>query len=237
MAQIEKCEVKQHNYVSEGMFAALPIVLGYLPVGFAYGVLAREAGLSIFETVMMSLLVYAGSGQFIAVGMITASSSAPAIIFTVFLVNLRHLLMSASFIPHLKGFSTKVLALLSYEITDETYAVAISHFQRNKANLKYHAALNMTAHISWAIAGFFGGLFGNLITNPEGLGINFALPAMFIALLVMQVKSKLTIVVAISAGILSVLMKFYAVGNWNIILATVIAATLGVGIKWITSGK
>ncbi|MBO8170061.1 MAG: AzlC family ABC transporter permease [Thermoanaerobacteraceae bacterium] len=235
-AQLKQVSLQQQPFV-QGMKAAVPIVLGYLPLGFAYGVLAREAGLSLFQTVMMSVLVYAGSGQFIAVSMIGAAVSAAAIIFTVFLVNLRHLLMSASFIPHLRHYSVPLLSFISYQITDETFAVAISHFKDHKANQAYHLGLNITAHTAWVVAGFLGGAFGNLITNPEQWGINFALPAMFIALLVMQVKDRQTLLVAVLAAVFSVAIKHLAAGSWNIIAATVVAATVGVGSKWITSGR
>lgn len=220
-----------------GVKSALPIVMGYLPLGFAYGVLAREAGLSLFQTTMMSLLLYAGSGQFIAVGLMGSAVSAAAIIFTVFLVNLRHLLMSASFIPHLRHYPVPLLGFVSYQITDETYAVAISRFQENPADKSWHLGLNITAHGAWVVAGFLGGAFGNLIQNPQQYGLNFALPAMFIALLIMQVKDKPAVLVALIAALFSTAIKYYFVGSWNIILATVIAATLGVLIEWATSGQ
>ncbi len=221
----------------KGVKAALPIVLGYLPLGFAYGVLAREAGLTLYQTTMMSALVYAGSSQFIAVAMIGAAATAAAITFTVFLVNLRHLLMSASFIPHLRHYPVPLLGFISYEITDETYAVAISHFREYQAEPAYHLGLNLAAHSAWTLAGFLGGVFGNLIANPEQLGLNYALPAMFIALLVMQAKDKEAVLVAATAALVSVLIKHFFAGSWNIILATVIAATVGVFVEWIISGR
>ncbi|WP_366921943.1 AzlC family ABC transporter permease [Metallumcola ferriviriculae] len=225
------------NRFLAGVKAALPIVMGYMPLGFAYGVLAREAGLSLFQTTMMSVLVYAGSGQFIAVGLMGAAVSAAAVIFTVFLVNLRHLLMSASLIPHLKHYPVPLLGFVSYQITDETYAVAISHFQEEKATESFHMGLNLTAHSAWVLASFLGGAFGNLIRNPAQYGLNFALPAMFIALLIMQVKDKAAILVGLAAAIISIAIKYYSAGSWNIILATIAAATLGVIFEWITSGQ
>ena len=79
-----------HDFAT-GSKKALPIVLGYLPVGFAYGALAGLAGIELPYIVLMSLLVFAGSGQFVIVGMLAAGASAAAIIITVFFVNLRHL--------------------------------------------------------------------------------------------------------------------------------------------------
>ncbi|GEA15661.1 MAG: hypothetical protein PWR22_1399 [Moorella sp. (in: firmicutes)] len=212
----------------QGVRAALPIVLGYLPLGFAYGVLAREAGFNLWETVLMSVLLYAGSGQFIAVSMFGSGVAAAAIIFTVFLVNLRHLLFSASLVPHLRRFRPGALALLAAEITDETFAVAINHYSNHEAHLPYHFGLNLAAHFSWVLASLLGGLAGNLMGDPARFGFNFALPAMFIILLVMQLKDKKTIIVATLAALFSVVFALLWPGSWNIILATVIAATLGV---------
>ncbi|BCV21372.1 AzlC family ABC transporter permease [Moorella sp. Hama-1] len=215
-------------YFARGIRAALPIVLGYLPLGFAYGVLAREAGLNLWETVLMSVLLYAGSGQFIVVSLLSSGVALAAIIFTVFLVNLRHLLFSASFVPHLRRFKPGLLALLAAEITDETFAVAISHYAEHEARLPYHFGLHLTAHSSWILASLLGGLAGNLIGDPSRFGFNFALPAMFIILLVMQLKDKKTLLVAGLAAAFSVAIAVAWPGNWNIILATILAATLGV---------
>ncbi len=223
------------HFAGQGIRAALPIVLGYLPLGFAYGVLAREAGFNLLETVLMSVLLYAGSGQFIAVSMFGSSVATAAIVFTVFLVNLRHLLFSASLVPHLRRFHPGALALLAAEITDESFAVAINHYGKNEARLPYHFGLNLTAHFSWVLASFLGGVAGNLMGDPARFGFNFALPAMFIILLVMQLKDRKTIVVAALAALFSVVIAILWPGSWNIILATVFAATLGVILEpWIS---
>ncbi|MGE5653154.1 MAG: AzlC family ABC transporter permease, partial [Bacillota bacterium] len=92
----------EHNQLTTGARAALPIVLGYVPIGLAFGVLAVQQGLGVPGIFLMSLIVYAGSAQFIATGMLAAGASPTAIIATTFLVNLRHLLMSASMSAHLR---------------------------------------------------------------------------------------------------------------------------------------
>ena len=86
-----------------GVRQALPIVLGYIPVGFAYGVLAQKNGLGLFNAVAMSVIVFAGSAQLISAGLFGAAASPFTLIFTTFVVNLRHLLMSAALAPKLKG--------------------------------------------------------------------------------------------------------------------------------------
>ncbi len=219
----------------QGVKAALPIVLGYLPLGLAYGVLAREAGLNLWETVLMSVLVFAGSGQFIAVSLFSSGVAATAIVFTVFLINLRHLLFSASFVPHLRRFNPFYLALIATQITDETFAIAINHYSKHQAHLPYHFGLNLTAHMGWIMASLLGGMAGNLIGDPSYYGFNFALPAMFIILLVMQLKDRKTLLVAGLAATFSTAIVVFWPGNWNIIIATILAATLGVFLEpWIS---
>lgn len=220
--------------IERGLKSAFPIVLGYLPLGFVYGVLAREAGLDLFTTVLMSVFVYAGSAQFIAVSLLASGAAALSIIFTTFLVNLRHLLMSASLVPYLRRYHPSFLALLSAEITDETFAMAMAHYADHKPSLLYHFTLHLTSHFSWVLASFLGGLSGNLLGDTSRLGFNFALPAMFIILLTLQLKNKKTLLVAGIAGALSVAIALFLPGNWNIILAACLAATIGVAVEpWI----
>jgi len=220
--------------IERGLKSAFPIVLGYLPLGFVYGVLAREAGLDLFTTVLMSVFVYAGSAQFIAISLLASGAAALSIIFTTFLVNLRHLLMSASLVPYLRRYHPSFLALLSAEITDETFAMAMAHYADHEPSLFYHFTLHLTSHLSWVLASFLGGLTGNLLGDPSRLGFNFALPAMFIILLILQLKNRKTLLVAGIAGALSVGIALLWPGNWNIILAACLAATIGVAVEpWI----
>ena len=97
--------------VFKGVRRALPIVLGYVPIGFAYGVLAGKSGISAANTVLMSLIVFAGSAQFIAVGLFASGSGPAVVILTTFVVNLRHLLMAASLAPYLSKWSRRRQAL------------------------------------------------------------------------------------------------------------------------------
>ena len=131
-------KLNAHSFPNEdegfwkGIKDCVPTMLGYLSIGFAAGVVEKTAGLSIAEIALMSLLLYAGSGQFIAAGMIAASNPISAIIFTVFFINLRHLLLSAAVSPyfrHLPPWKNMVVGSL---LTDETFGVAINHLQNKK---------------------------------------------------------------------------------------------------------
>ncbi len=216
-----------------GVKSALPIVMGYMPLGLAFGVLARATGLSVFETTAMSVLVYSGSGQFIAVSLLGAGASVLTIIATTFLVNSRYMLLSASLSPYLRNIPTGFLAFFSFEITDETFGVGLNHWQNNKANQAYMLGLHLTSHLAWITSSIIGASIGNFITDIERLGLNFALPSMFIALLIMQLKGKNSLFVALIAGLISLTVSIFSQSSWNIILGTIAAASVGVIIeKW-----
>ena len=217
----------------EGVQAAVPLVFGYFPIGMAFGVLAVQSGMSIAEIFMMSLLVYAGSSQFIAAGLLAAQASVGAILLTTFLVNCRHLLMTASLAPFVKNISPKILSLLGFWVTDETYAVSISTVVKKQKSQGYFFGLFITAHLAWLSSTVLGAVLGNFIPEPQKFGLDLALPAMFIALLILQVRHKKAVAIILVSSILSICFKLNLAGNWNIILATIISATIGVCIdKW-----
>jgi 4-azaleucine resistance transporter AzlC len=216
-----------------GVSQAIPIVMGYVPIGLAYGVLAQKAGLSSLNTILMSIIVFAGSSQFIAVGLMGAGASPLSIILTTFVVNLRHLLMSAAVSPYLKRWSKLKLAVFAYELTDESFAVHSARFATDGPNFAEAIATNMTAQIAWVTGSGLGILLGNAITDVEPLGVDYALPAMFIALLVLQIADHVQIAVALMTGALSVGLLLAGLEQWNVMLATVIGATIGVILeKW-----
>lgn len=211
-----------------GIKSATPIVMGYMPVGFALGVMASDIGLSPLEIAMMSLFVYAGSAQFIAVNMLEIGAAPIAIIITTFLVNLRHLLFSASLAPHFKNIHQKLIAFISFFITDESFAVSITDIEKRQPSPMYFLSLYITAYLSWVISTFLGNILGGFIPDTKALGFDFALPGMFLALLCMQLKNIKYGIVAIVAGALSLFFIHVIPGNWNVISATIIAAYLGV---------
>jgi len=216
------------NEYLKGVNDAIPIILGYLPIGFAFGVLATEQGLTVKDILLMSLFVYAGSAQFIASAMFSSGAAVWSTIATTFLVNLRHLLMSASLAPYVKHIKSYLLAFISYGITDETFAVSSTAVGQQTVSAKYFAGLHITSQGSWIVSTVLGGILGNLIPNPAQWGIDFALSAMFIGLLLMQIKAKKDIVVAFCAAGLSLITALSVKGNWNVMIAAILAAAIGV---------
>ena len=217
--------------VLQGIKQALPIIIGFLPVGFAYGVLARKSGIPELHTVLMSLIVFAGSAQFIAVSLISAGAAPITIIITTFIVNLRHMLMSAALAPHLRNWSAAKKILFGFQLTDESFALHVSRFQKGRRAPGETLALNMTGQVSW-IFGTVLGVFGStLVGDVRPLGLDYALIAMFIILLMWQTKTRLHVLIAIVAGVLSTVFALAGAGQWNVILATVAGASIGLLLK------
>lgn len=209
-----------------GMRLALPIVLGYLPVGFAFGVLAMQAGMTPVTTGLMSYLVYAGSGQLIAVGLLASGVSLAGIITTTFIVNLRHLLMSAALVPYLKNWSRPLQAWFSFEMTDESFAANLGRFCSHGVDKHVAFGLNTFAHAGWVTGGILGALFDSAIGDIKPLGLDFALPGMFIALILPHVLIPRRLLAVILGGFFSLSFSLIGAGQWSVMLATMAGATL-----------
>lgn len=215
--------------VWQGLAAAAPIMMGYFPIGFAFGVLAATAGLNIGSAAAMSVFVYAGSAQLISVGLIEGGAGPLTLAMTVFLVNLRHLLMSAYLAPYLGKLKRWQQVLFTYELTDETFAVHSTYFRRHGTPPTAHLiALNLSSHLVWVGSTLTGAwICGRLPVDTRIFGLDYALPAMFIALLVLQLDNLNRVSIALLAAGLSVAFYLTGLGHWHIILATLIAATVG----------
>ncbi len=213
------------NTLKQGFGAVLPVCLGYIPIGLAFGVIAGKAGLNPAETGFMSLAVYAGSSQFIAVSMLTSNAAVLPIIMTTFVVNLRHLLMSSSISMHLKNNKKTSLSLFSWGITDETFAVNLERFINTSWDIKKAMTVNFTAYFTWFASTVTGAVFGEFV--PDGaFGINYVLIAMFIGLLVFQLRGKIYVITGILSGVLAVFFSLILPGNIYIVAGSVTAATL-----------
>ncbi len=220
--------------IIQGFTISIPVIIGYIPIGFAYGVLAKKVGLSSLNTVLMSIVVFAGSSQLIAVGLLVAGASALSIIIATFIVNLRHLLMAAALSPYLKKWRALALTLFSYQITDETFAIHADRFSSSESNKASAFTVNIVSQLSWITGTVLGIVTSGFITDVKPFAFDYALIAMFIGLLVFQIKSKIQILVAAISACVSIVLYLLGVDQWNIILATLFSATFGIIIeKWI----
>ncbi len=222
--------------VRAGLVAAWPICLGFLPIGLSLGVLAQKAGLFPWQIAIMSILVFAGGSQFIAVAMISAGASATAIVTTTFMVNLRHLLMSSAMSVHFPGVSRRFLALFAYGVTDESFAANMARFTGGEWDRRSALTLNQSTNAVWIISTVAGAYLGQFIP-PGAFGIDYALTGMFICLLVFQLRDRIFVATALIAAICSLLAYICLPGNAYVIVASCLAATGGFALKRILKRK
>jgi 4-azaleucine resistance transporter AzlC len=218
------------RHIREGAKAAWPICLGYFPIGVAFGVMSQKAGLSPFETGLMSLLIFAGSSQFIAVSLLSSGAGFVAIVTTTFTVNLRHLLMSSALAGRLKRVKWPLLTLFAYGVTDETFALNMARFRSRAWDWRSALVVNQVSNLAWILSTVIGAYAGAFI--PAGaFGIDYALVAMLICLLVFQLRGRLYVLVAAISGAIAVLLSIAIPGNAHVVAASLIAATVGLFLR------
>ncbi|TWI55632.1 4-azaleucine resistance transporter AzlC [Pseudomonas duriflava] len=197
----------QHPFV-QGARDSVPMMVGIIPFGIIYGTLASAAGLSPWLAVGMSLLVYAGSAQFIALSLIGASAGSIVLLVTTFIVNLRHVLYSATLQPFIAHLPQRWRLLLAFLLTDETFAVVEQryrlHGNTGKAHL-YFLGVGLILYGSWVGSSWIGILFGQAIPNMAGWGLEFAMLATFIGIVVPLLRNWPTLAAAVVAGSVGVI--------------------------------
>lgn len=219
----------------QGVKDCLPTLLGYVSIGLAFGVVATTSNLSILEIFLLSLLVYAGSAQFIFCGLYMAGAPVTVIILTTFIVNLRHLLMALTVAPYFTKYSSLRNIGFGTLLTDETFGVAVMKIaQENRLGGKWMDGLNVTAYSTWVLACTIGGLIGKWLPDAESWGLDYALAAMFIALLVLNLTSSPRHQVMRYLKLIGIMgltlycLLYFMPGHLAVLIATLIVATIGV---------
>lgn len=219
------------NMFKQGISAGMPIMLGYLPIAITYGVLAKQTGLSLLEITMMSVFVFAGASQFMAVNMIAVGAGIMEIITATFVLNFRHFVMSLSFMNRMRHIETRKKAPVSLGLTDETFAVSALNPEKaqEKKGILFYAGLILTAYISWIAGSLLGGLLGEIIPDKLSQSMGIALYAMFIGLLIPSVRKEWRIaLIAVFAMLINGLLSLFMSEGWAIVGGTVIGGLSGV---------
>lgn len=219
------------NDISMGFKNALPIMIGYTPLGVAFGAIAQTQGFNALEVFLMSLTIFSGSGQFIAVSLLTAGVNFITVLVTVTLINSRYFLFGMSLSQKFKNLPHYIRVFAPQGITDETYLAAI--VREEAISPSYWFSLSMFSHFAWVSATVIGALLGSRLGSTKALGLDFALPAMFIALAVLVIKTKKDAIIGIIASLAALAIVLLGYKEIYILAATFIAATLGmVWDKW-----
>jgi 4-azaleucine resistance transporter AzlC len=176
---------------TEGMVDALPVAGVYAASGLALGVLARQAMLGPVDVGLMSLLVFAGSTQFAAVGLLITAAPALAILSTTLLLSLRNLTYGAALAPSLKATRGWKRLLLAFGLTDEVFALMFKRFRTRSPDLVYAAGAIALAYPAWVVSTALATRVGEMIVQPEAFGLDVAFPAIFLGLILPALRTRL----------------------------------------------
>jgi 4-azaleucine resistance transporter AzlC len=186
-----------------GVRDELPLLAGVAPFGMAYGALAVEAGVSRAMAQAMSVIVFAGASQIVAIELI-GSTPAVVLVFTVLLVNLRHLLYGASLAREVAALPLRWRWLLAYLLTDEAYAVTVARYRRGDASPHRHwyfLGAGFALWATWQVTTALGVFAGAAV--PESWSLDFALPLTFIAILIPALNGRAALATAATAGLVA----------------------------------
>lgn len=204
-----------------------PLIVGAIPFGLIFGMLAQRSGLSFAGTLAMSAFVFAGSAQFIALGLIAAGTAWPIVVLTTWLVNLRHVLYSATLAPYVCRLPQRWQLPLAFWLTDETFAVVIKRYTDQgdaPHNHGYYLGSALSMYLNWQCSTFLGLIGGQMLPHATEWGLDFAMPVTFIGMLIPSLKSRAMWTTVTVAGLVS-LMAFWMPHK----LGLMVAALAGIG--------
>ena len=220
-----------------GLMQGLSIFLGYLPAAVAFGVLGASTGFSHFQVAAMSIWVYAGASQFMALNLYQSGVSAPEIILATFVLNLRHVLMSTVLSKRIQG-NRALRCLLSYGITDETFVLTTisssmgpgSEEAGREITAARFAGVAIIAYSGWVIGSILGTVFADILPQLAMKSMGISLYAMFIALLIPSMKKsgRVAVVALLGAAINWMLLSELKLSaGWSVVTATIVASACG----------
>ena len=207
-----------------GVRAEFPLLIGVFPFGLIYGALALKSGLSAAPAQMMSSIVFAGSSQFVAAQLVHDAAPGLVIVLTIGVINLRHVLYSASIAPYLEKLSPRWKGLLAYLLTDEAYAATILHYEKEELTPTSHwffLGAGFSLWFTWQVSSAFGIFLGTAI--PTTWPLDFALPLTFIAMVMPVLKDYPVVAAALSAGVIALIAN-----NLPFKLGLILAALVGI---------
>ncbi len=201
-----------------GLADGWPMFLAYVPIAMLWGTLAAAKGFSPLEALLMSAIVYAGASQFVAIEMWADPLPILLMIFTIFIVNVRHMLYAASISRHINGIKKNWHPFLMYVLTDEAWALLERRALAKPLTLGYYIGVAVPLWPTWFISSAIGAYIGRKLPDPALIGLDFAFAAMFIAILAGFWKGSRTGAVIVTSALVAVLGKTYLSGAWYIVL-------------------
>lgn len=223
---MKKCNIK--DAINDGV----PIIMGFIPIAMAFGILSKSAGITLVESLGFSMIVFAGASQFIALNLLITGASIGEIVLTTLLVNFRHFLFAASLSPKMTKDMKKAIPLIAFGLTDEIFSVA--SLKEKELTKEYMLVLEFCVYSALAVGTLLGYVIGGVLPTVVQLSMGIALYALFTAILVPEMKKSLKVVILLAmSGLINTLclyvLKFPQ--GWSIVISIVLVSTLGMFIK------
>ena len=218
----------------EGFKKSIPIILGYLPVSFTFGIMASGEGLNAFTAVLISIANFTSAGQFAGTNIIVANGAFLEIAIATFVINIRYSLMSLSLSQKIAKMSLVKKLIIAFGITDETFTVA--SFESGRLSFPYMLGLNLFPYFSWILGTLLGATISNLLSLKLQSAMGVALYGMFLALIIpVTRKDKKVLSIVAVAIFVSSLFRYLPLlenisGGWAVIISTVVASTFGAAV-------
>lgn len=216
----------------KGFVDTLPLGVGVTIYGLVYGMVGRQGGLPLWLVVGMSLVVFAGSSQIMAVEMLSGGAGPLSTIVTVLVVNLRHIVMGADLAPYFEGQPALKKCLAAFFMTDESYASSYTHFRlaasdEGENRLRYMLGAGWNIYLFWGLSSAVGYLSGNLIPEILEPAFSFAMAAAFLSMLLPIVRELPTVAAVLTSAAVAVAGALWLPGKWYILLATFAGSLVG----------
>jgi 4-azaleucine resistance transporter AzlC len=190
-----------------GASATIPLLIGAAPFGIIFGTLSEPNGLSAVAAILMSVIVFAGASQFIALSLLAAGASVPIIIATTFIVNFRHILYSANLVSNVKHLPHHWRAIMAFGLTDETFAIVNNRYhQQTNLDLAhwYYLGSFLAMYSNWIFCTYIGLTLGNIFPQMQNWGLDFAMSVTFLGMVIPYLKSRPIIVAVLVSAVLAV---------------------------------
>lgn len=208
-----------------------PVFITAVVVSIAFGLTARQAGLGVIEASGASLIVFAGAAQFVMVDLLRTGTPTPLIVLTVLLLNARHLLMAAAIRPFVATASPARRLGLAYLLTDETFAMAIGWFRRGHRDLTYYTVFGTAMWLSWNSGTLLGAIFGAGLEDPQRFGIDFAITAVFVAIVAIGVRHRGDVAVAVTAVLVAAALRLVGASAVAVVVAGALAPVVAFAFR------
>ena len=211
-----------------GLRAAVPVIIGFIPIGIAYAIIARQAGLSVGLSTFMSVGVFAGATQMMGAGMVGQGASIITIVITTFILNLRHLIMSTCVMNRMQPCSVWLRIIAAFGVTDESFAIFTTEKEEN-SGIMFFLGLITGTYSSWVFGSFIGAVFSSFLPELVSASLGIALYAMFVGLLLPSLRdNSRLLLLAVMTAVCNRLLCLIMASSWALIFSTLLCAFAGV---------